>query len=129
MLYDISSLIYLSTSITQGRGYSLRKQNENPAVASSSMDSVIKSYSQACPEALSNFPSAKKQKMCDFQTKTITISANGGSEHNILGMGHLNVIYSINKCEVAISDIMLDPVDLKSSILVTKATIITVHSH
>lgn len=102
----------------------MRKQNDNHAVASSSMDSGIKSCSQACPVALSNYPLTKKQKTCDFQSTTITPDAN-----NIIGMCHLNVIYSINKYEVAILDIMHDPVDLKSSILVTKATIITVLAH
>lgn len=71
------------------------------------MDSASKSYREACPEALSNLPAPKKQKTCDFQTKTNTASANGGSEHNILGKGHLNVIHFINNCEVAIPDIML----------------------
>ncbi|KAK1367977.1 endoribonuclease Dicer-like [Heracleum sosnowskyi] len=74
----------------EGRGYSLRKQNEKPAVASSSMDSVLKSCSQACPVASSNFPSPKKQKTCDFQTTTITTAVNGGSEHNILALKSIN---------------------------------------
>lgn len=107
----------------------MQKQNENHAIASSSMDSVIKSCSQACPEALSNYPSTKKQKTCDIQSTTITPDANGSAEHNIIGMGQLNVIYSFNKYEVAILDIIHDPVDLKSSILVTKARIITVLAH
>ena len=77
--------MYLSA---QGRGFSLRKQNQDPAVDSSSMDSV-----EACPEALSVVPSFKKQKTCDFQTTTNTSSANGVSELNILGMGHLKLIY------------------------------------
>ncbi|XP_017229455.1 endoribonuclease Dicer homolog 3 isoform X2 [Daucus carota subsp. sativus] len=63
----------------EGRGFSLRKQNQDPAVDSSSMDSV-----EACPEALSVVPSFKKQKTCDFQTTTNTSSANGVSELNIL---------------------------------------------
>ncbi|KAL8107399.1 endoribonuclease Dicer homolog 3-like [Apium graveolens] len=70
----------------EGRGYSLRKQNENHAIASSSMDSAIKSCSQACPEALSNYPSTKKQKTCDIQSTTITPDANGSAEHNIIAI-------------------------------------------
>lgn len=74
----------------EGRGISLQKQNEDPAVASSSMDSAIKSCSQACPEALSDFPSSKKQKTCDLQTTTNTPSANGSSEHDILALKPIN---------------------------------------
>ena len=48
---------------------------------------------EACPEALSIIPSFKKQKTCDFQTTTNTSSANGGSDLDILGMGHLKLIY------------------------------------
>ena len=84
---------------TQGRGFSLRKQNEDLDIVSSPTDSVVKSYSQACPEALSNFPSPKKRKMYDFQMTTNTPSANRGSGNNILGMGHLNVIYFITICD------------------------------
>ncbi|XP_074335359.1 endoribonuclease Dicer homolog 3-like [Apium graveolens] len=50
------------------------------------MDSVIKSCSQACPEALSNYPSTKKQKTCDIQSTTITPDANGSAEHNIIAI-------------------------------------------